>query len=161
MLAVSRTVSPCAIWTLPFVEVLDVEPEQVAGGSEAKSACGSSCRGSWKSAIPESQIRGEMFASRMARIASAARNVASTSSRDFSQVSRKSFRYMSIFFSVRRSISFEICFLSIALSLSCMMRVGRAAGGGPDTIRSPATWAGTSRFRAHRPRRTGRSPPRR
>ena len=65
--------------------------------------------------MPDSQSLGLTLDSRIARKTSATMKVASISSRLFSQVRRKSLRYIPIFFDPRPSMRRAISFLSICL----------------------------------------------
>ena len=115
MLAVSRTVSPWAIWLLPSSRSWMYRPSRSQALAKEKRVRVELSR-KLDTAMPESQIFALMLLSRRPRRMSATRKVASISSRDFSQVRRKSLPTMSIFLPLSSAISFAIPFLSIRTS---------------------------------------------
>ena len=93
MFAVSRTVSPWAIWLLPSSRSCTSRPSRLHAEAKEKRVRVLLSRKS-DTPRPESKMRAEMLCSRRWRSASATVNTASSSSRVFSQVRKKSPSYM-------------------------------------------------------------------
>ncbi|OQA14695.1 MAG: hypothetical protein BWY62_00939 [Firmicutes bacterium ADurb.Bin356] len=96
--AVSRTVSPCAIWLLPSSRSCTARPSILHADAKEKRVRVELSRNR-ETASPLSKIRLEILFSRKWRSASATVNTASSSSRDFSQVRKKSPSYILFIFS--------------------------------------------------------------
>ena len=94
MVAVSRTVSPWAIWDFFSSRSWTVRPSMLQALAKEKRVRVELSR-KMEMPRPESKMRGLMLRSRRLRRALATAMTASRSSLDLSQVSRKSFSYMS------------------------------------------------------------------
>ena len=95
MLAVSRTVSPWAIWLLPSSRSCTSRPSRLQAEAKEKRVRVELSRNK-EMPSPLSNTLVEMLFSRMKRSASATVQTASSSSSDFSQVRKKSFSYISL-----------------------------------------------------------------
>ena len=95
ILAVSRTVSPWAIWLLPSSRSWTSRPSRLQALAKEKRGRGELSR-KREMPRPESKILAEMFRSRRSRSASATVNTASSSSSVLSQVRKKSPSYISL-----------------------------------------------------------------
>ncbi len=93
MLAVSRTVSPCAIWLLPSSRSWTSMPSRLQAEAKEKRVRVELSRNR-EMPRPESKILVEMLFSLRCRRASATVNTAAISSSVFSQVRKKSPLYM-------------------------------------------------------------------
>ena len=93
MLAVSRTVSPWAIWLLPSSRSWTSRPSMLQAEAKEKRVRVELSRNN-EMARPESKRRVEMFRSRRSRRASATANTPASSWPVLSQVRKKSFPYM-------------------------------------------------------------------
>ena len=99
MLAVSRTVSPWAIWLLPSSRSCTSNPSRLQAEAKEKRVRVELSRNR-EMPRPDSKIFVEMLFSRMYLSASATVNTASSSSSVFSQVRKKSFSYIALKFSL-------------------------------------------------------------
>ena len=155
MLAVSRTVSPWAIWLLPSSRSWTVSPSRLQAQAKLKRVRVELSR-KMLTARPLSKIRAERLFRRMPRRMSATAKTARSSSSVFSQVSRKSERYIPLAFrDDNRLMASPMPTLSISLApfpdARCLttrfsqdtekLIVGQAAQKGPAARRHAAAGA--------------------